>query len=380
MPQGEMYMPQLPIKPIALLLLVALLLVCFRGSSPAEPAAAFSETPPTVGTSAAPVTSQTATTQAVTTAAPTSTASSPTVPPTTVAGEIIPPVTVPPTTVPPTTVPPTTIPPTTAAPTTVPDPIDAQRAFIYHCGSGEYSYIRGDLNAIQYPASLTKLMSIYVGLMYLQPEQLVTVGDIVNTVPSDSSLAYLVPGDQLTVKDLMAALLLPSGNDAAQVWAVEAGRAAAGDPSMTQWAAREYFMGEMNRQAALLGLTNSHFVTPDGYDADGHYSSVADLCKIAQLCLENPLILSITSMAKYTVTLSGREVTWSNTNLMLQTGWPSYYRENVIGLKTGSTSAAGNCVIAVFREADELVIIGVFGSSSYTTRFEAVLALYDEYL
>ena len=353
-------MPQLPIKPIALLLLVALLLMGFRGSSPAEPAAAFSETPPTVGTSAAPVTSQTAATQAVTTAAPTSTVT--------------------PTTIPAATVPPTTIPPTTAAPTTVPDPIDAQRAFIYHCGSGEYSYIRGDLNAIQYPASLTKLMSIYVGLMYLQPEQLVTVGDIVNTVPSDSSLAYLVPGDQLTVKDLMAALLLPSGNDAAQVWAVEAGRAAAGDPTMTQWAAREYFMGEMNRQAALLGLTNSHFVTPDGYDADGHYSSVGDLCKIAQLCLENPLILSITSMAKYTVTLSGREVTWSNTNLMLQTGWPSYYRENVIGLKTGSTSAAGNCVIAVFREADELVIIGVFGSSSYTTRFEAVLALYDEYL
>ena len=309
-----------------------------------------------------------------------------TVPATTVAPTVAAPTTVPPTTAPPATVPPTTaaptVPATTAPPVTVPTgpQLKAEKAFVYHCGSGEYSYIKGDLNGTTYPASITKLMSIYVGLMYLQPEQTVTVGNIVTTVPADSSLAHLSPGDTLTVKDLMAALLLPSGNDAAQVWAVEAGRAIAKDAALAEADAKARFVAEMNRQVPLLGLTHSQFVTPDGYDANGHYSSMADLCRLAQLCLEDPLMREIMGMAEYTVTLASRgPITWHNTNLLLLPGWVGYYRPNAIGLKTGNTGAAGNCVLTAFQMDDEIVIIGVFRSTSYTDRFDDALTLYDEY-
>lgn len=378
-------MKPLIVKPMALLLVLLLLPGILLGGSTAWTPPAESLAKPSVQTTAPSPVPPTSTVAAATTSVPT-------VPPTTV-----PPTTVPPTTVPPTTVPPTTMPPTTVPPTTVPPPatvppttvppatvppgpqLHAEKAFVYHCGSGQYSYIKGDLDGTTYPASITKLMSIYVGLMYLQPEQTVTVGSIVYTVPADSSKAYLYPGDVLTVRDLVAALLLPSGNDAAQVWAVEAGRAIAKDATLSEADAKARFVEEMNRQVPLLGLTHSQFVTPDGYDAWGHYSSMADLCKLAQLCLEQPLMREIMGMAEYTVSFSNRTTTWTNTNLLLQPGWVGYYRPNAIGIKTGNTGNAGNCVMTAFQMDDEIVIIGVFRSTSYTDRFEDALALYDEY-
>ena len=224
-------------------------------------------------------------------------------------------------------------------------------------------------------------MSIYVGLMYLDPTQTVTVGNIVYTVSADSSKANLYPGDVLTVKDLMAAMLLPSGNDAAQVWAVEAGRAIAQDSTLSEAAAKTRFIEEMNRQVPLLGLTHSHFVSPDGYDADGHYSSMADMCKLAQLCLDHALIRSICAMPEYKITLPrcSTPLTWRNTNMLLRPDHPDYYRPNAIGLKTGNTGKAGSCVLTAFQTDDEIVIIGIFRSTNYLIRFEDALKLYDEF-
>lgn len=288
------------------------------------------------------------------------------------------------TTVAPTTVPPTTaapaVPPTTIPPATIPSTVQitAKNAFVYNCTRDHLAYIKDADNTVMYPASITKLFSVYVALQYLEPSQQVTVGLIISTTPEDSSFANLAVGDQLTVEDLVAAMLLPSGGDAARVLSVEAGRAVAGDPNLTESAAVERFIAEMNRYALLEGMENTHFVNPDGYHHEDHYTSLRDLLTIGKLSMETELIGKIAGMTEYTATVAaGRTLTWKNTNFLLQESFPAYYCPNAIGLKTGYTSAAGNCLMAAFEKDGQFILVGVFGCETKDSRFSDALTLFN---
>ena len=288
--------------------------------------------------------------------------------------------TVPPeTTAPPTTAAPT-VPPTTIPPATIPSTVQitAKNAFVYNCTRDHLAYIKDAGDAVMYPASITKLFSVYVALQYLEPSQQVTVGPIISTTPEDSSFANLAVGDKLTVEDLVAAMLLPSGGDAARVLAVAAGRAIAGDPNLTESAAVERFIAEMNRYALLEGMENTHFVNPDGYHHEDHYTSLQDLLTIGKLSMETELIGKIAGMTEYTATVAaGRTLTWKNTNFLLQESFPEYYCPDAIGLKTGYTSAAGGCLLAAFEKDGDIILIGIFGSADKPSRFSDVMALFN---
>ena len=93
-----------------------------------------------------------------------------------------------------------------------------------------------------------------------------TVGAEIEMIHEDSSIAWLVQGDTLTVRQLLIALLLPSGNDAAYTLAVNAGKKIAGDNSLTNERSVEVFMDKVNEKARALGAESSNFVVPDGYD------------------------------------------------------------------------------------------------------------------
>jgi D-alanyl-D-alanine carboxypeptidase len=303
----------------------------------------------------------------------------PTQPSTSVTTTVPPETTAAPTTVPPTTASPT-VPPTTVPPATIPSTVEitAKNAFVYNCTRDHLAYRKDAGDAVMYPASITKLFSVYVALQHLEPSRMVTVGPIIGTTPPDSSFAKLAVGDQLTVKDLVAAMLLPSGGDAARVLAVEAGRAVAGDPNLTESAAVERFIAEMNRYALLEGMEDSHFVNPDGYHHEDHYTSLQDLLTIGKLSMETELIGKIAGMTEYTATVAaGRTLTWKNTNFLLQESFPEYYCPDAIGLKTGYTRAAGGCLLAAFEKDGEVILIGIFGSADKPSRFSDVMALYN---
>jgi D-alanyl-D-alanine carboxypeptidase (penicillin-binding protein 5/6) len=256
--------------------------------------------------------------------------------------------------------------------------ITAKNAFVYNCTRDHLAYIKDAGDAVMYPASITKLFSVYVALQYLEPSQQVTVGLIISTTPEDSSFANLAVGDQLTVEDLVAAMLLSSGGDAARVLSVEAGRAVAGDPNLTESAAVERFIAEMNRYALLEGMEDSHFVNPDGYHHEDHYTSLQDLLTIGKLSMETELIGKIAGMTEYTATVAaGRTLTWKNTNFLLQESFPEYYCPDAIGLKTGYTSAAGGCLLAAFEKDGDIILIGIFGSADKPSRFSDVMALFN---
>ena len=258
----------------------------------------------------------------------------------------------------------------------------ARNAFVYDQTEGQYLYAKGQLHQKIYPASITKLFTGYIATLYLDLNEQITVGDILSTVPSDSSTANLKRNDRMTVEDMMYAMLLRSGNDAARVLAVEVGKKLDGTVDKTQKYYYDLFIDEMNRQAQQLGMNDSHFMTADGYHHSNHYTSMADVCFMGRLALSTPTLAKIIGTETHTATIYGpnsRKPVWKNTNQLLRKD-TAYYCEYAIGMKTGYTSAAGQCLISAVQINGKLYIIGVFGCDSIAQRFTSTRAFINTLL
>ncbi|MBQ9079995.1 MAG: D-alanyl-D-alanine carboxypeptidase [Clostridia bacterium] len=189
-------------------------------------------------------------------------------------------------------------------------------------------------------ASTTKIMTALLALecgdidkSYAIPKQAVGV---------EGSSVYLVEGEQLTLGDLVYALMLESANDAAEAIAIiVAGSTAA-------------FADIMNRRAAELGLTDTHFTNPHGLDHDEHYTSAYDLARLTSYALKNEQFRKIVSTRKTTIPFQGNEGTrlLVNHNRLLR----SY--EGAIGVKTGFTKRSGRCLVSA-AERDGLTLVAV---------------------
>jgi D-alanyl-D-alanine carboxypeptidase (penicillin-binding protein 5/6) len=257
----------------------------------------------------------------------------------------------------------------------------AKHVFVYDLTNERLMYTMGDQQEQIAPASLTKLFTIYVALRHLEADAVVTVGEEVTWIEKDSSVAAVKEGNRLTVEMLVQGMMMQSGNDAAYALAVAAGRQIAGDPEMSARDALAAFMDEMNLQARELGLVDSYFVTPDGYDAVGHRTTAENLMRIALLVLKEPMIVRFAAMPQAVVTFaSGENYTWKNTNWMMrEEEHPELYCPEVTGLKTGGTSKAGKCIIATFDDGERQLLIGVLGCEEIEERFEDALYLYDHF-
>jgi D-alanyl-D-alanine carboxypeptidase (penicillin-binding protein 5/6) len=255
--------------------------------------------------------------------------------------------------------------------------VKAKKAFVYDLESETYLFLKSETDALVYPASITKLFSAYMILQYLSPDHLVTAGDILKTVPRDSSVAGLKKGDTLTVKDLLAGMLLPSGGDASRVLAAEAGRAISRNKKLPDAEAMAVFMKVMNFHARYVGMTNSQFINPDGYHHTDHFSCMADILIIARLALETPLIMELAGTAHYSAkSVKGKKFTWHNSNYLLQyETHPSYWSGHAIGLKTGYTKAAGACLLAAFNIDGHIYITGVFKCPTKNGRYPITHAM-----
>ena len=281
----------------------------------------------------------------------------------------------------------------TAEPTTEPEPtlppvtwmtfeedrqMKAQQYFVYDVDADEFVTISGELTETIYPASVTKLYTAYVAMQYLEPTAVITAGDALDLVAAGSSVAEIQRGDQVKVETLVEAMLLPSGNDAACILAVEVGRDLANDPTLSARAAADLFVEEMNRQAKELGMTGSNFANPDGIHRDNHYTTFADLAILGKLSLQNETILKYAKVARETVTFeNGTEKQWKNTNATIDAS-SEYYCPYAIGLKTGQTPRAGSCLLSAFECGGRTLVIGVFGCPETEDRFADTLQLFNE--
>ena len=203
------------------------------------------------------------------------------------------------------------------------------------------------------PASLTKLVTALVALDHLSPTSRITVGNEISMIGENSSIAYLSVGQTFTVKSLIDALLIPSGNDAAYVLAVNTARVAANDMTLDEQTAVTDFVRLMNEKVSSLGCLNTRFITPDGYDAEGQLTNAVDMLTICKAALKNTNIQESVAKDK----ASG----WLNSNMLVRKD-SSFYNPDVTGLKTGSTSSAGYCV-AVSAVVEQKSYIMLFMNS-----------------
>ena len=253
--------------------------------------------------------------------------------------------------------------------------ITAQSAVLYDCASGNI-LVRQKMDNLVYPASTVKMLTALTVLRYVPLTDVVTVGEELNLVQPHSSLAYLAQGQQLTVDMLLHALLIPSGNDAAYTLAAYTGRVIAGNPSLDAASAVSVFVNSMNSIAAELGMKDSHFTNPDGYDDAAQQTTAYDLALLGAEFVRHPELTAITSLSSYNaVFLTGETISWENTNDLVNSASSSYVPE-CIGLKTGSSSYSGHCLVSAFNRGGHLYIAVVMNSST-AGRWSDSLILYQ---
>ena len=189
-----------------------------------------------------------------------------------------------------------------------------------------------------YPASTTKILTAYIALKYGNLEDYVTVSENAADQASDSSVCGLKAGDVVQLKDLLYGMMLKSGNDAAIAIAEHIGGSVEG------------FADMMNQEALAMGASRSHFVNPNGLPDENHYTSVYDLYLIFQNAVQDQTFLDIISTMSYDVVYTdvngaGVERTWENTNQYLTGKEKAPEGITVVGGKTGTTGAAGYCLV-----------------------------------
>ncbi|MFN8517015.1 MAG: hypothetical protein U0841_31475 [Chloroflexia bacterium] len=218
------------------------------------------------------------------------------------------------------------------------------------------------------PASTTKMLTTLLTLELVPLATKITVDQRDISLPEyDESSMGLLAGETLTAEDLLYGALMVSGGDAARVLARTAGTTllggAAGDPLAR-------FVQEMNARVAKWGLKNTHFVNPDGGDAEGQYSSARDLLRIATEALKRPEFATIVgTQATTRKTVDGSRVyTLVNSNQLLGT------RPGVHGVKTGTTDACGQCLVVAQWGVGGRIMAVVLGS---TDRYADATLLLD---
>lgn len=252
--------------------------------------------------------------------------------------------------------------------------VNARSAYLWDIRSNNVLYEKESEQRIA-PASTAKMLTALTALEYCDEDEQVLVGREVQLIAEDASRAWLYPGNELTIRHLLDALLLPSGNDAAYALAVYAGRKICGDDTVSIEEALAVFVEAMNEKAAEVGATDSNFTSPDGYDSSDQYTTAHDLACIAKGFWESSILRDIAGSYRITDTwLSGQEVTHYNTNELINPD-SQYYYEYAAGLKTGKSVAAGCCLVSAAYIDDALYLCVVMGSTE-EGRWTDSLALY----
>jgi len=211
-------------------------------------------------------------------------------------------------------------------------------------------------------ASITKVMTAYVVIKVGGLNRVITVpkGIVAYDRAYGASTAGLVPGEKLTALQLLYAMLLPSGADAAYSLAAVYGPG------------RAAFLARMNAAARALGLSKTHFSDFSGLPDPGQYttySTARDLIGLGRAAMKLPLLAQIVATRSYSVAAGSghRAHTWKNLNLLL-TRYPG-----AIGIKTGFTAAAGQCLLFAARRGSKTLIGVVLHSSSSVTDLAAAV-------
>lgn len=203
-----------------------------------------------------------------------------------------------------------------------------------------------------FPSSLVKILTALIAIEKGDLTQVITIReDVLNTVPIDAVSAELLPGEMISLENLLYCMMVGSANDAAAVIADHIS------------GSQDAFVDEMNRYAADLGCTSSNFVNVHGLHHEEQYTTTRDLCRILAAAIKNETFYTIFSTVNYTVpptNLSPEERVMTTGNYMMSKpdGMETYYDERVTGGRTGVNEDGGRC-LAVCAESNGMQLISI---------------------
>lgn len=240
-----------------------------------------------------------------------------------------------------------------------PPEVTAPSAILIDAATGKVLYEK-NADEKRYPASTTKVMTGLLAIEYGKLDEVVTVGQNPPLIERGSSQIYLIPGEQLTLEQLLYALMLESANDAAIAIAEHISGTV------------PEFAKLMNQRARELGATNTNFVNPNGLHDDNHYTTVRDLAMIAKYAMTLEKFRSVVKEVNYTIPETNKQEERSyitNSNKLIWKTYDKFRYEYATGIKTGYTVKSNQCLVGGAKKGDvELisVIMGAEGQNIYT--------------
>jgi len=232
-----------------------------------------------------------------------------------------------------------------------PDFVTSQAAALFDMDDREVLYSK-DVFERMYPASITKIMTALVAIKEGDLKSRVLVTDEAVITEPGATLCGIEPGDTLTLEQLLYGLMLPSGNDAGAAIAVHIAGSI------------EAFSDMMNEEAVRLGATGTHFVNPHGLNDPDHYTTAYDLYLIFNEALKYPVFRQIVGTTAYTANYHNKNSepvskTWKGSNWFMTGERETPDGLKVFGGKTGTTKAAGYCLIMASRDDSDKEYISV---------------------
>ena len=246
--------------------------------------------------------------------------------------------------------------------------VEAKAALLIDPDTEEILYAR-NIHERLYPASLTKIMTCLLVLEAidngaLSRETVLTASELaVNSIPADGSTAGIKVGEELPVEELLYCIMLSSANEGCNILAEAVSGSIDG------------FVEQMNQKAAALGCTDTHFVNTNGLPDENHYTTAWDLYLITREARKHPEFMPIVGEAYHEVPATNLSAPRNlrNTNYLLSSWYTTgYLYKGAEGIKTGSTSAAGYCLMLFSRDANGSPFISI------VLRAEGAAQLYSE--
>lgn len=227
----------------------------------------------------------------------------------------------------------------------------AEAAVLFDLNNKDVLYAKNAHERL-YPASLTKVMTALVALRNGSLNQTLTATNAVRITESGAQLCGLKAGDTMTLDQALHILLMYSANDVANLIAENIGGSV------------ENFVQMMNDEAKRLGATNTNFANAHGLTDENHYTTAYDLYLIFNEAIKYETFNEIIQMTNYQTTYydgNGRakEVSYTNTNRFLRGDFQAPTNINIIGGKTGTTNAAGACLMLLSRDAQGAPYISI---------------------
>lgn len=251
--------------------------------------------------------------------------------------------------------------------------INAEAGLLVEVSTGKVLYEKNAYKKM-YPASTTKILTAILVLENCNLDDIVTVSrSALSNIPQGYVTCNLQAGEEISVKDLLYALMVPSANDAAFVLAEHVGGSV------------ENFANMMNKKAEEIGCTGTHFVNPNGIHDDNHYTTAYDLYLMANYAMKNDTFKDIVSTTNYILPLTNKynsnDRVLTTTNDLLKKNSKNYYYKYAIGIKTGHTTEAGNCLVAESSKDDfnliSVVLNGRTNSDGLNDRYIDTINLFD---